>query len=185
MDSDDCWAESKAKERVGQNFFKSILELSGYKIMNYGIENHNMQVIRMIKGNYGSETNQRLMCMPDYVVVDPDTNNAGLIEVKYRHMAEYFDWKKSNFMFRYRTIHNYLDYWKDLTLVFVLNVTPFCICVRMNEIDWNVHFKGVQENHSGKLVEIWNFTGLYRLINEIFPKVTEKSFTKAREIVRL
>jgi hypothetical protein len=182
MDSDDCWAESKAKERVGQNFVKSILELSGYKVMNYGIENHNMQVIRMIKGNYSSKTNQRLMCMPDYVVVDPQTQEAKLVEVKYRQLPKYFNWKKSNFMFKYRTIYNYLEYWKDLTLIFALNVKPFCICVHMDDIDWNIHFKGKHENQQGHLDEIWNFTGLYKLINEVFPMVTNECFTKAKEI---
>lgn len=181
MDDEKRWAESKAKERVGQNFIKSILELSGYKVMNYGIENHNAQIIQMIKGNYESETNQRLMCMPDYVVVDPDTNKAELIEVKYRQITE-FDWKKTHLMFKYRTIHNYLKYWKDLTLVLALNVKPFCICVKMNEIDWNIHFKQKVETGGGKMDEVWNFSGLYRLINDVFPKVTQDSFSKAREI---
>lgn len=179
---EECWAESKAKERVGQNFIKSILELSGYKVMDYGIENHNMQVIKMIKGNYSSETNQRLMCMPDYVVVDPDTKKAELIEVKYRHMPKYFDSIKSNFLFKYRTIHNYLEYWKDLTLVFAMNVDPFCVCVKMNKIDWNIHFREKREISSGRYDEIWNFSKLYQYINEVFPKVTDKSFEKAREI---
>lgn len=161
---------------------KSILELSGYKVMNYGIENHNMQIIKRIKGNYSSETNQRLMCMPDYVVVDPETKESRLVEVKYRQLPEYFNWKKTNFMFKYRTIHNYLEHWNDLILVFALNVKPFCICVDMDKIDWNIHFKGKQQTNSGRMDEIWNFTGLYQLINEAFPLVNNECFTKARKI---
>ena len=181
MDLDGHWAENKAKERRGQNFIRTILELSGYKVMNYGIENHNMEIIRMIKGNYESETNRRLMCMPDFVVVDPDTNKAELVEVKYRNIPE-FDWRKTTFIFRYHTIHDYMEYWKDLTLIIALNVKPFCICVKMDEIDWNIHFKQRVEGEKGRMDEIWNFSGLYKLINEVFPRVTQESFLKAKSI---
>jgi len=35
------WEEAKAKERLSQNFVKTLFEYAGYKVMNYGIENHN------------------------------------------------------------------------------------------------------------------------------------------------
>jgi len=46
------WVESKAKERYSQNFVKTVLELSGYKVMNFGVENHNQEIITLISTNY-------------------------------------------------------------------------------------------------------------------------------------
>ena len=46
MDKD--WIESKAKEDIGERFVRTILELSGYKVMKFGIENHNQEVIKEI-----------------------------------------------------------------------------------------------------------------------------------------
>ena len=82
--------------------------------MNYGIENHNKSIIKEISGNYTSDTNVRLMCMPDFVVVDSKTNIAELVEVKYRQRKGYFDEYTSNFWFKYSRIKNYLEFWKDM-----------------------------------------------------------------------
>ena len=84
MENDNTWVESKAKERISQNFLKTVLELSGYSVMNFGVEHHNQEIISQIKTNYHPETNRRLMSMPDYVVVDKETKETWLVEVKYR-----------------------------------------------------------------------------------------------------
>ncbi|MBU0496836.1 MAG: hypothetical protein KKG04_02645 [Candidatus Thermoplasmatota archaeon] len=182
MKADTDWKESKAKERIGLNFVTTILELAGYEIMQFGIENHNMSIVRKIKGNYETETNQRIMCMPDYVVVDPDTKKTELVEVKYRTVPRYFSWKDSSFLFGYRTIHNYLDYWKDLTLVITINVEPYCLCIRMKDVDWSYHFREKKETTNGKLDEVWNFSGIYKSIKDVFPRVKDEHFTKACKI---
>jgi hypothetical protein len=185
VEKESMWLEQKAKERKGTNFVKSVLEFAGYDIMDYGIENHNMDIVRKIKGSYKTETNQRLMCMPDFVVFDPDTKEAELIEVKYRGKPEYFNWKKSDFMFGYRNIKNYIDYWKDLTLIIVMNVKPFCLCIKMKDVDWNIHYRGKIKGQKKTDDEIWNFSGIYKLINDVFPRVKSEHFKKALEIVNI
>ena len=180
------WQENKAKARFGQDFVKTILEYAGYKVMNYGIENHNKDIIREISGNYSSETNIRLMCMPDLVVVDPITKIAELIEVKYKKHNGYFNEYNSDFWFKYSRIKNYIQYWNDATIIIVMNVEPFCLCIRMRDIDWCKHLIEKKEgNRKGYTDEIWNFRGIYRRIDEIFSKVKDYHLQKALDIFNL
>jgi hypothetical protein len=176
------WQESKTKERVGNNFVKSVFESSGYLVMDFGIEHHNMEIIQTIKGSYKTDTNKRLMCMPDFVVVDPNTLVTELVEVKYRKL-QYYNLEKTNFMFPYRNLKDYLEYWKDMTLVLVMNVEPFCLAIRMKNVDWNNHFVGKKETENGKKDEIWNFNTGLRPLWEIFPRVTKETFEQTRKIV--
>ena len=187
MEENEEWVESKAKESKGHNFVKTLLGLAGYKIMEYGIENHNQDIIKEITGNYDSDTNKRLMCMPDFVVVDPDTKVAELVEVKYREMPDYWNWEKSNLWFKYRKMKAYLDNWKDMTLIIVLNVEPYCFCIRMSDIDWCNHFKGKRDggHDTGYLDELWNFYGSYKDIKDVFPKINVEHFKKTLDILSL
>lgn len=179
------WVENKSKERLSINFVRTALELSGYKVMNFGIENHNQEIIDLIKKNTSAETNKRLRSMPDFVVVDEETKESWLIEVKYRART-FFNMGSSYIQFRPGTMKNYLDFWKDATLVVVFNVKPFCLCIDFNKIDWAVHFKekskGMNEGYSS---ERWMFSGIYQPLNKKFPKVSEENFIKALRISRI
>jgi len=183
MDSKTEWIESKAKERSSQNFVKTVLELSGYDVMNFGIENHNQEIIKEIKSNYSPDINRKLLSMPDFVVIDKGTKEAWLVEVKHRNFKQYFDMKKSNIAFKYRQMKDYLDFWKDGTLILTFNFEPFCLCVDFDKINWNIHFKGEFENSKGSLDESWNFCGIYQTINDKFPKVTPENFKKTLHIL--
>lgn len=178
MTKEEVWAESKAKERQSQNFVKTALDLSGYKIMDYGVENHCMDIVKEIKGSYKTQTNNRILSMPDYVVIDPDTKKAELVEVKYR-TQEFFNWKKSTFLFSFRNIKKYIDYWIDATIIIVMDVKPFCVCIRVRDIDWAKHLIGKRETSKGVYDEVWNFSGKYHIFNDLFPRITDKYFMKA------
>jgi hypothetical protein len=97
----DIWVESRAKERKGHNFVKTVLELSGYKVMNFGIENHNQEIVRQLKKSYKFETNRRLLSMPDYVVIDDETKEAWLVEVKTRNLKQPFELRNTTLLFKY------------------------------------------------------------------------------------
>lgn len=181
MDNND-WVEGKAKERISHNFVKTILEMSGYKVMNFGVENHNQDIVSQIKTNYTPDTNRRLMSMPDYVVIDEDTKETWLVEVKYRTFNQAFDMKETNISFKYRHMKDYIDFWKDATLILILNVSPYCLCVDFDKINWNIHFKE-KYNNNGNHYELWNFCGIYNLINNKFPKVTPENFKRTLQLL--
>lgn len=183
METKTEWAESKAKERIAQNFVKTILELSGYRVMNFGIENHNQEIIRQIKDNYAPKTNRRLLSMPDFVVIDEESKESLIVEVKHRTFKQYFDMKRSNIVFKYGHMKDYLDFWRDATLILTFNVSPFCLCVDFKKINWNIHFKEKFKNKKGTLDEAWNFRGIYQIINDKFPKVTENNFKKTLHLL--
>lgn len=177
--------EGQAKGRIAENFIKTVLALSGYKVMDFGIENYNQEVIKLITTNYDSDSNKRLLSMPDFVVVDENTKESWLVEAKFRNLKEPFEYNKTEIPFKYSTMKRYLDYWKDATLVIVFNQTPFCICIDLKDVNWNVHFKGKFENKEGNLDELWNFSPNYQIINRKFPKVTEDKFKQALQLVGL
>ncbi|MFA5060983.1 MAG: hypothetical protein WC494_01545 [Candidatus Pacearchaeota archaeon] len=178
MENESGWAESKAKERSSQNFVRTLFDLSGYEIMDFGIENHKQEIIKQIKTNYKPETNRRLLSMPDFVVMDKESKETWIIEVKNRNYKEYFDMKKSNVAFKWGHMKDYLDFWKDATLILTFNVSPYCLCVDFNQVNWNIHFKEKFQNSEGNFDELWNFCGIYQIINKKFPKVTEETFKK-------
>ncbi|PNX48187.1 MAG: hypothetical protein BV456_10065 [Thermoplasmata archaeon M8B2D] len=184
MKEQTAWVESKSKERTSQNFVKTILELAGYKVMDYGIEHHNMDIVKEIKTSYKTKTNVRLLSMPDFVVINPDTKESELVEIKFR-TVDSFDWKKTTFLFGYRDISNLIEYWKDATLVIVMDVKPYCLCVRVSNIDWNIHFREKIETSKGIYDEIWNFSGIYKFISKMFPRVTDEIFSKALRLCHL
>jgi len=183
MNGNNDWVEGKSKERHSQNFLKTVLELSGYKVMNFGIENHNQETISQIKTNYSPETNRRLLSMPDYVVIDEETKETWLVEVKFRSFKDKFDMKENNVSFKYGSMKSYLDFWKDATLILVFNVSPYCLCIDFDKVNWNIHFKEKFKNSKGNMDEFWNFCGIYEFINDKFPKVTPENFRKTLNLI--
>lgn len=179
MEKSEEWIMSKSYETNSHNFIKTALELAGYKVMKFGIENHNQDIIKSIKSSYSYENNRRLMSMPDFVVVDPETNETSLIEIKHRNFEQEFSMKDTEIAFKYSSIKSYVDFWKEATLILTFNVTPYCVCIDVNQINWNIHFKGKFMNAQGNKDELWNFAGIYQLLNVKFPKVTSEIFKKA------
>ena len=174
------WIEKESQSKIAITFVKTVLKYARYKVMKFGIENHNKKIVEHIRGNYKPDTNLRLMCMPDLVVVDPKTKIAELIEVKWRPKPEYFSHHKSDFAFKYRQIFEYQNYWGDMTLAIVMNVAPYCLCVRMKDIDYGEHFikKSNKGSTKGHKYDLWNFNDIYKDLKEIFPKVSDKYFDK-------
>lgn len=176
---DEDFILSKSEEVKSHNFIKTVLELSGYNVMKFGIENHNQDILKKIRSNYSTETNRRLMSMPDFVVVDPESNEAFIIEVKHRNFNEFFNKKSSNFSLGYRKMKDYLDFWKEGILIFTMNVEPYCICIDLKDVNWNIHLKEKREISPGNVMELWNFCGIYHEIKEKFPRITNDHFSSA------
>lgn len=183
MAIDVQWAEGKAKERLSQNFLKTVLELSGYEVMNFGIENHVQSIIAQIKTNYTPETNRRLLSMPDFVVIDRDSKESWLVEVKHRTLKQPFDAKTMDIPLKYGHMKSYLEFWKEATLILTFDVSPYCLCIDLDKVNWNNHFRGKFENSKGNFDELWNFAGIYQVINTKFPKVTPDTFKKTLNIL--
>ena len=183
MDDIESWKEGKAKETIGQNLIYWILQFAGYKIYKFGIENFVEDMKNEIKGNYDSDTNLRILCMPDYVIVDPETKTSVLVEIKYRE-------KKSNtkifedILFRYRTINNYIKYWEDMILIIVSNARPNIRCITVKDIDWNIHLHGKIRIGKKKVDELWNFNGIEKDIKDIFPRVHAEHIFKAKKLLK-
>jgi hypothetical protein len=89
------YVQNKQKGKKGESTIYDLLENSGYTVMPFGIEQHNQDVIKKLRQNYECDTNRMLRCMPDLVVIDPETDEAKLVEVKVRNV----DWAKKPLFF--------------------------------------------------------------------------------------
>jgi len=176
MNKSTHWKDDKIKEGKSLEFVKGLFSKAKYDVMNYGIENHNSEIVKLIKGNYNSETNLRLMCMPDFVIVD-------LVEVKYRE-HQFFNKNSTTQIFGYRTIKNYLKYWNDTTLIIVMNVNPFILAIPVKDIDWNRHYLG--KDSRGK-DDLWLFNDIHKEIwdMDIWPRITKEIKEETLEIIQL
>jgi len=179
MDTDKSFIEGRAKESKGENFIRTLLKLSGYRVMSFGIENHNMGIIKSIKTNYDSKNNRRLLSMPDLVVLDDEKRESWFIEIKHRSFNKFFNMKSSNLALGYRKMKDYLDFWGEGTIIFTMNVEPYCVCVDLKDVNWNIHLKEKRELSPGNMMELWNFCGIYKKISEKFPMVNKENFSKA------
>ena len=67
-----------------------------------------------------------------------------------------------------------------MTLAIVMNVHPYCVCVRIKDIDYGEHFvkKSNKGSKKGNYYELWNFNNIYKNLEDIFPKVSDKYFDK-------
>lgn len=187
MENTESWKEGKAKESVGHAFLKNLLDFSGYKIMNFGIENHNQEIIEQIAGNYNFQTNKKLLALPDFVVIDPETKESWIVEVKYMNLNGLFAETNTNIALHNSKVANYKEFWKEATLVIVLNKEPYCLCVDVDKIDGNKHHKYNIVDPETKKIKFgsWNFEGIYIPITEKFPKVTQEKIKKTLGIVHL
>jgi hypothetical protein len=171
------WYESKAKEGMGLNFIKTVFGISGYTVRDYGIEHHNLEIMDKIKGKYSSDTNKKISTMPDLAVIDEETKEATLVEVKYQTK----NFVLNNIALAYKHMENYIQFWKEAVLIIISPSTPLinCICVDVNKVDKNKHFlKYVDVGNT--CFELWDFTTpkAFCLLHEKFPKVTEENFNK-------
>ncbi|MFB6089340.1 MAG: hypothetical protein ABEK36_06180 [Candidatus Aenigmatarchaeota archaeon] len=174
--NDKEFLDRKYRGDKGERFVRYILESAGnYKVMKFGIEHHNVEIIKLIKSNYCTETNRMLHLLPDYVVVDPDTSEATFLEVKTKKL-KYFSEQRTLFWFNKGDIDDYIQYWKDLILIIVINVEPHLICIDTNDISRREHLRRIGKDNHGKHIEKWKFGDIYKNINDedIFPKVDKQ-----------
>jgi len=175
------WAEYKAIERKGKHFIKSVLELSGHNVFDYGIEKQNLSMASKLKMNYKCSTNRRLLSTPDFLILDKTSQNSRLVEVKFRSLKIFMP-KTTNFTFRYGLIKDYLEFWSDALLAITFPVKPYCLCVRISDINWNIHSRG-KVNYEGKMLEAWNFNGIMRVLNDEF-EIDKSSFACQVNVLR-
>ena len=121
MDEKERWIESKAIASNSETFIETILEKSGYKVKNYGIENHNTEIKKIIRTNYNVPTNRRILAMPDFVVIDENKKESMLVEVKHRNYKGFFNQEVSNILFHYGKMKTYLEFWNDSIIIITMN----------------------------------------------------------------
>lgn len=170
---DQGFIVNKAKGVVGINFVRTILELSGYMVKDFGIEHYSEEIIKQVKDKKTFQINRKLSTMPDLVVVDEKTQESWLVEVKYQTR----DISGNNTIaLTWNIMKDYLEFWKEATLVITSPTPPYCFCVDLAKIETR-HKKGVLPIPFPG--ELWNFADVQCSLTAKFPNVTEENIKKA------
>ncbi|MCX6814504.1 MAG: hypothetical protein NTY20_02565 [Candidatus Aenigmarchaeota archaeon] len=174
MQTETDFIEAKGKEAIGVNFIKTLLGTSGYKVSEFGLEHHNQEIITKIRGKYSSNTNKKIAAMPDLVVIDESTQEAWLLEIKYKS-----SFAPEKVAFSYKHMDDYREFWKEATLVIISPTPPYCICIDVNKIEPN-QLKKIVNCKAGGCLEEWDFSNpkVYCSLIEKFTKVSEENFKK-------
>ncbi len=176
--------EDLATGEQGQNFIKTILSASGYTVIPYGIEHHIVELKKELKGLYNTGTQRRLHHMPDFVVIDPESKDVWLVEVKNKSiMTNYL--QETEIYLKYHNVKDIIDLWNDSVITITMPVEPYCICVAAKEIDWNIDYNGKAPGkfpgEAGQ--DKWNFHRIQKPLHEVFPKVKPELLEKYANLI--
>lgn len=176
MGSDFIGAETTGK--VGVSYACALFKYSGYDVADFGIEHQADIIQKVINKSYVPVVNQILHAMPDLIVLDKDSKEAMLVEVKYHRR---YDLQK--FRFKYRRMKNYIDYWPDAILLLIRDTAPHYLAVRVRDIDWHSHFNGSIFNDNEK-TDLWDLSSIACDVRTLFPKITDKSLMNACSLLK-
>jgi|SRR3989338_693902 len=173
MEDSPEFVDNKISSDKAVSFVRHILQRSGYKVINFGIETHSEEIKRYIRGNYETAALKKLHTMPDLVVIEEDTGNAMLVEVKYKKRLDPLTMKHNNML-------ETLMFWNEAIMLFVTNDHPYCQGIKLEDVSIGKHLTTIKSGIDGKY-GVWNMSLIYKDIKDLFQKVTEKHFDAALE----
>jgi hypothetical protein len=183
--SDDQFRESKAIGNIAENIVEFIINSTpNWRCIKYGMENHIEELIKRLQSlpDHTNTTASLIRSMPDFIAINEKTNQVILIDCKYRGFIDRRKPKEALYSFPYSQIKTYLDYWPSAHLFIVHPYEPYFILVNLEDVEWHRHFHSRKEIN-GRLVEQWNFAGIYKNLKDVFQEVPENVLKQAISMI--
>lgn len=181
--SQEAWTQKKAMGNIAENIVEFLINSTpNWKCIKYGMENHIDELKKLLKSNNSDEISRRIRSMPDFIAVNPITNQVLLIDVKFRSFIDMREAKTALYGFGYAKMKEYLQFWPETYLLVVHNSEPYFSVIPLKEVEWHKHFHS-RNQHNGRLIENWNFAGVYKPISHLFPDLPEEAIKKAVEMI--
>jgi len=172
MDTSTEWEGKKLLGNVAENVVQFLIDsCPGWKCEKYGMENHIDSLKKDIKNNY-DETSLRIRTMPDFIAVNKEEKKVVLVDVKYRSFIDKTQPGKRLYQFHVGSIKDYLEYWKDVSLIVVHRKEPYFRVIHIKDIKWHLH---LYDREKG----LWDFLPIEKDIKDLFPGISEDSMQKA------
>jgi hypothetical protein len=178
MEKEDTleWKDKKLLGNVAEDVIEFLINsCPGWKCEKYGMENHIDSLKKDIRNNY-DETSLRIRTMPDFIAVNKEQKKVILIDVKYRSFIDERQPGKRLYQFHVGSIKDYLEYWKDVSLVVVHHRMPYFRVIHIKDIKWHRHLYDRKEGW-------WDFLPIEKDIKELFPGITEEAMEKAIKLI--
>ena len=173
--TEENWRESKARGNMTENIVEFIINSTpNWRCIKYGMENHIEELIKRLKGlpDHSNELAKMIRSMPDFIAINEKTNQVLLIDCKFRAFIDRRKSREALYGFPYGQIKDYLQYWPSAHLFIIHPHEPYFILVNLKDVEWHKHFHSRKEIN-GRLIEQWNFAGIYKSLKEIFVEVSD------------
>ena len=181
--SSNNWAENKAMRNIAENIVEFLVNSApNWKCIKYGMENHIEELKKSLKDNNQDEISRRIRTMPDFIAVNKETNQVLLLDVKFRSFIDRREPKTALYGFGYAQMKDYLQFWPESYFVIIHTFEPFFTIIPLKNIEWHKHFHSRTINN-GRLYEQWNFAGIQKSLQDLFPALPDSAIKKAVEMI--
>ena len=183
--SEETFRESKAIGNIAENIVEFIINSTpNWKCIKYGMENHIEELVKRLQGltDNSNETAHMIRCMPDFIAINEKTNQVILIDCKYRAFIDRRKSQEALYGFPYGQIKDYLQYWPSAYLFILHPHEPYFILVNLKDVEWYKHFHS-RVDVNGRMIEQWNFAGIYKGVKDLFPEVSDKVIEQAIKMI--
>ena len=177
------WEEKKLVGSNAENIVGFLINSApGWKGIKYGIEQNIDELKSSLRNNNQEEISKKIRSMPDFIAVNKEENKVLLIEAKFR---SFIDRRKSGvvlYEFSYAQIKDYINFWPEVYLIVIHHQEPYFNVIPLKDVEWHKHFYG-RTGEGKDLKEQWNFAGIQKTIQDLFPNLSENTIKKAIEMI--
>jgi len=176
MESAPDWGEQKLKGNVAENIVEFLINsCPDWKCEKYGMENHIDSLKKDIRENY-DDTSLRIRTMPDFIAINKKEKKVKIIDVKFRSYIDETKHGMRIYQFHVGSIKDYLEFWKDASLIVVHQRKPYFKVIHIDDIKWNMHLVDREKG-------FWNFKSIDKDLQELFPEISNETIEKAVKII--
>ena len=179
MEEKKSWEEKKLTGNLGEDIVEFLINSApNWSCTKFGVENHISDLKKMVRKEINSVT-KKIKSMPDFIAFNSKTGETFFVEVKYRGFID----KRTPGKFEYKLdfLNEYLENWKGTKLIVVHEHEPYFFVIDLDFVKPEMCRK--KQVKLNKWEYHWNFIGIQKSIQYLFPDLPESAINKAIDMI--